>query len=100
MRHRSEDKADVIERRLIKAGAEIENYTSYDYILINDKLVESIEILQAIVVSERLLRSGHSLSASEQKIVDLADRHRLVNVRDRVLPILSSFSAGAPPARS
>lgn len=100
LRHRSEDKADVIERRLIKAGAEIENYTSYDYILINDKLVESIEILQAIVVSERLLRSGHSLSASEQKIVDLADRHRLVNVRDRVLPILSSFSAGAPPARS
>ncbi len=58
LRHRSEDKADVIERRLVKAGAEIENYISYDYILINDKLVESIEILQAIVVSERLRRAG------------------------------------------
>jgi guanylate kinase len=100
LRHRSEDKADVIERRLIKAGGEIENYTSYDYILINDKLVESIEILQAIVVSERLHRSGHALSSSEQKIVELADRHRLANVRDRVLPILSSFSAGSSPARS
>jgi len=100
LRHRSEDKADVIERRLIKAGGEIENYTSYDYILINDKLVESIEILQAIVVSERLHGSGHALSSSEQKIVELADRHRLANVRDRVLPILSSFSAGSSPAHS
>jgi guanylate kinase len=100
LRHRSEDKADVIERRLVKAGAEIENYTSYDYILINDKLVESIEILQAIVLSERLRRPGHVLTPSDQKTLELADRHRLVNVKDRVLPILSSFSAAAPPART
>jgi guanylate kinase len=100
LRHRSEDAADVIERRLVKAGGEIENYDKYDYILINDKLDESSEILQAIVVSERLRQSALPLSPPEQKIMDLANRHRLANVKDRVLPILLSFSAAAPPARS
>ena len=95
LRKRSEDAEEVIARRLVAASREIENYDKYDYILINDDLEESIDSLEAIVLSERLRRSASPLSAEETKIVELADRHRLANVRDRVGPILASF--GAPP---
>jgi|SRR5579862_172381 len=99
LRNRSEDAEDVISRRLVTARREIENYDKYDYILINDKLVESIESLQAIVLSERLRRSRAALSPGEKKIVELADRHRLENVRERIAPILESFGALPPSAR-
>jgi len=98
LRKRSEDAEDVIHRRLVTASREIENYDKYDYILINDDLEESIDSLEAIVLSERLSRSQSPLSAEEKKIVELADRHRLANVRDRVGPILASFSTPPPSA--
>lgn len=99
LRNRSEDAEDVINRRLVTASREIENYDKYDYILINDKLEESIESLQAIVLSERLRRSRPALSPGEKKIMELADRHRLENVRERIAPILESFGALPPSAR-
>jgi guanylate kinase len=98
LRKRSEDAEEVIARRLLTATREIGNYDKYDYILINDDLEESIESLQSIVQSERLLRSGETLSPAQQKIVELADRHRLANVRDRVRPILASFGNLPPSA--
>jgi guanylate kinase len=99
LRKRSEDAEAVIGRRLATAGREIKNYNKYDYILINDKLEESIESLQAIVLSERLRRSRSPLSEGEKRIVELADGHRLANVRDRLGPILDSFGEGPPSAR-
>lgn len=91
LRKRGEDRDDVIERRVAAATREIENYDRYNYILINDHLEDSIEILQAIVRSERLLRAGRPLSGDESEIVKLADCCRLANVRERVKPILDSF---------
>jgi guanylate kinase len=91
LRKRSEDREEVIQRRLLTASLEIENYDRYNYILVNDHLEESIEFLQAIVLSERLLRSGQPLSEDERKIVSQADCCRLDNVRDRLKPILDSF---------
>jgi len=99
LRKRSEDAEAVIVRRLLAASREIENYDKYDYILINDDLEESIDSLEAIVLAERLRRSQAPLSAEDKKIVDLADRHRLANVRDRVGPILGSFGTLPPSAR-
>jgi guanylate kinase len=99
LRKRSEDAEEVIARRLIAASREIENYDKYDYILINDDLEESIDSLEAIVLSERLLRSNSPLSADEKKIVELADRQRLANIRNRVEPILDSFGTLPPSAR-
>jgi len=99
LRKRSEDAESVIGRRLATAGREIENYNKYDYILINDDLDESIENLQAIVLSERLRRSRSPLTEGEKRIVELADRHRLANVRDRLGPTLDSFRALPPSAR-
>jgi guanylate kinase len=100
LRKRSEDAAKVIEKRLVKAGVEIENYSKYDYILINDKLEESSEILQAIVLGERALNSGRELSAAERETVNRADRQRRANVEERVAPILASFRTPAPSAHS
>ncbi len=100
LRKRGEDSDEVIDRRLDAARREIENYDKYDYILINDKLEESSDSLQAIVLSERLSRSKSALSTDDQKIVDLADRQRLANMRNRVVPILASFRTLPPSARS
>src|ERR1700722_52804 len=99
LRKRSEDREEVIQRRLITASHEIENYDRYNYILVNDHLEESIEILQAIVRSERLLRAGRSLSEDEAKIVSLADCCRLANVRERLKPILDSFTISSELGR-
>jgi guanylate kinase len=105
LRNRSEDPEEVIERRLIAARREIENYDKYDYILINDNLNDSIESLQAIVQAHRLARSGRSLSNSsgadeENKIVALAERCRLANAQDRIQPILASFGPSVPSVPS
>jgi len=91
LRKRGEDREEVIQVRLIMAAGEIQNYHRYDYILINDLLEESSRNLKAIVRSERLRRSGKTLSDSEAETVGLADRCRLSNVRERVKRILDSF---------
>jgi guanylate kinase len=91
LRKRSEDSEEVIERRLETATREIENYRRYNYILVNDQLEDSIELLRAIVRGERLLRAGPELSEEETKIVAIAERCRLANMRDRIKRILDSF---------
>jgi guanylate kinase len=91
LRKRSEDREEVIQRRLETATREIENYQRYNYILVNDQLEESIKRLRAIVRGERLLRSGDTLSDEQAEIVAQANACRLRNVGDRVRPILDSF---------
>jgi len=92
LRARGEDSEQVIQRRLVTASREIENYDKYDYILVNDRLDESIKSLQDIVRSERLRRSGGPLSGQQKQMLASADRCRLSNIRDRVQPILASFA--------
>lgn len=96
LRKRSEDREEVIQRRLQTATREIENYPRYNYILVNDQLEESIKCLRAIVRGERLVRSGDTLTDDQAKIVATANSCRLANVRDRVQPILDSFRATVP----
>jgi guanylate kinase len=95
LRKRSEDSEDVIQRRLVTATREIENYDKYDYILVNDRLEDSVECLQAVVHSERLRRAGMTLSEAESKEVAMAERCRLSNIRERIQPILASFAPSA-----
>jgi guanylate kinase len=97
LRKRSEDSEEVIERRLETATREIENYRRYNYILVNDQLEDSVELLRAIVRGERLLRAGPELAEEEAKIVAIAERCRLANMRDRITRILDSFR---PPGDS
>jgi guanylate kinase len=95
LRNRSLDAEPVIQRRLVTASREIENYEKYDYILVNDRLEESIDGLAAILLAERLNRSAAPQSAIDAQILAKAERFRLVHVRDRLQPILASFAAAA-----
>jgi guanylate kinase len=100
LRTRSLDAEDVIQRRLVTASREIENYDKYDYILVNDRLEESIDALKSILLAERLKRSGAQevrRSADETNLMVRAERCRLNNVRERVQPILASFENAAAP---
>ena len=97
LRHRSLDAENVIQRRLVTASREIENYAKYDYILVNDRLEESIEKLRAILVAERFKHSKLPETEDDADSLAIADRCRLNNVRDRVQPILASFAASAAP---
>jgi guanylate kinase len=92
LRSRGLDASDVIDRRLVTASREIENYDKYDYILVNDRLDESVDALKAIVLAERSRRSGATPSAEDSRNLELAERCRLQNIRERVQPILASFA--------
>ncbi len=70
LRARSEDRDDVIERRLREAAEEIRNYDVYDYVLINRDLGESDKVLSAIVRAERVRRT---------------------RIEDQIRPILDTF---------
>jgi guanylate kinase len=101
LRPRTRDKEEVIQRRLVTASREIENYDKYDYILINDRLEESIDALKSILLAERLKRSGAQeqgqRSADDTNLMAKAEHCRLNNVRERLQPILASFEKAAAP---
>ena len=87
LRKRSLDAEDVIQRRLDAATREIENYEKYDYILVNDRLADSVETLNAILLSERLRRAGRP----DADLTAKAETCRLEQIRERLQPILRSF---------
>lgn len=97
LRNRSLDAEEVIQTRLVTATRELKNYDKYDYILINDRLEESVEALTAILLSERVVRTGSSPGA-DSAMKARAEQWRLTRVRDRLEPILASFSV--TPSRS
>ncbi|HZQ91671.1 MAG TPA: guanylate kinase [Terriglobales bacterium] len=97
-RSQAEHVADngVIERRLRTATKEIENYSKYDYILVNDRLEQSTDLLEAIVLSERLQRSGKPLTPEQQSMVETARRLLLPNAQPQIRAILASFRPQEP----
>jgi len=95
LRHRSEDSDAVIQRRLTGARKEIENYPNYDYILVNDRLEQSIAQLKAIVAAERLKRSHAPNSPDGAAVLAMAESCLLPNVRQRAQQILTSFQVPA-----
>lgn len=91
LRHRSQDSESVIQRRLEGASREIENYRKYDYILVNERLEDSVNALESILLSERLKRKGKTDAA----LSAIAERYRLENICERLQPILQSFGKTA-----
>ena len=51
---RKSDSPEEIEKRLKKAREEIENYTMYDYLIINDDFDKALERLKAIIIASRI----------------------------------------------
>jgi guanylate kinase len=87
LRERGQDSEEKIQKRLDEASREIENYGKYDYILVNDRLDDSVNALEAILLSERLQRQGRT----DPALSATAEKYRLRNVRERLQPILQSF---------
>jgi guanylate kinase len=56
LRDRSEDREEVIDRRLREAAEEIRNYTSYDYVVVNGEVEAAADTLASIVKAERARR--------------------------------------------
>ncbi len=92
LRNRGLDSEEVIRRRLDTARREIENYSKYDYILVNNLLEQSADQLRDIVLAERILRSGTKPSEEEAQRVATAQACRLERAREQVQPILASFN--------
>jgi guanylate kinase len=99
LRNRGQDSEEEIRRRLDTARREIEQYTKYDYILVNDKIEQSTDELKAIVLAERLRRSGRKLAKEESRLVAVAQTCRLEQAQERVQPILASFVPQATQGR-
>lgn len=100
-RSRSEgvNSEETIRRRLDTARREIENYPNYDYILINDRLEESVDRLQAIVLGERVRRSGKPPCAEEKRYLETAEKCLKAKMEDKIKGILDSFDNPPPPEK-
>jgi guanylate kinase len=53
LRDRGEDKADVIERRLRNARAEVRQAPKFEYLIVNDKLDRAVLELESIILASR-----------------------------------------------
>jgi guanylate kinase len=56
LHRRAEDNEETIAKRLKNAAAEIEQWRSYDYVIVNDDLDRAYDAVLAIVKAERLRR--------------------------------------------
>ena len=68
LRGRGQDSEEAIKRRLNRAQQEIQRYTEYDFLVVNDDVVRSGREVQAITVGARCLRS--CLSERARKILE------------------------------
>lgn len=70
LRSRGQDSDEVVQRRLREAAEEIRNYYRYDYVLVNQDVGASVDILMSIVK---------------------ATRSRRDRMEDQIRPILETF---------
>ena len=89
---------EVIIRRLNTARREIENYPNYDYILINDRLEQSVDQLQAIVLGERIRRSGNLQSTDEKRYLETAEKCLKSHMENEIKGVLHSFDESSSVA--
>ena len=61
---RGQDSAEVVERRMADARAEMSHYLEYDYLVINDDFDTALAELRAIVAAERLRQPRQTIRLS------------------------------------
>ena len=81
----------IIQRRLHGASREIENYSQYDYILVNEKVEPAIDILQAIVMAERLRHTEGPRRAEDECALATAEMAERRYMMEQVQTILATF---------
>tara|TARA_R110002096_G_scaffold74746_4_gene176948 strand:- start:9814 stop:10458 length:645 start_codon:yes stop_codon:yes gene_type:complete len=66
---RGQDSAEVVAHRMSKSKGEISHWKEYEYLIVNDDLQQSFEVLKSILVSERTKRiRRHDLKAHVDKL--------------------------------
>ncbi len=90
----------IIQRRLQTASQEIENFCQYDYILVNDRLEESIDTLTSIVEAERLRRSHQAPTSRDLQVLAAADRALRPRMLPQVEAVLATFDLSRFPSVS
>jgi len=81
----------IIRRRLQEATREIENYSQYDYILVNEKVESAIDILQAIVKAERVKRSPEPPRSSAAQVLATAELAERPHMMKQLQAVLATF---------
>ena len=81
----------ILQRRLQEASREIENYSQYDYILVNEKVESAIDILQAIVKAERLNRCNFARRPEDDLVLATAKLAERPQMMEQVQTILATF---------
>ena len=89
------DEAEVY-RRLSSARKEIENYSEYGYILVNDMLDRAVAQLEAIVQAERFYRNDEPIAFRERRVLEVAAGCLQANSYERIKPVLDAFKIGQP----
>ena len=56
LERRAQDSEGTIEKRLRNARKEMEHYSEYDYVLVNEDLEQSVQMVRSILASARLQR--------------------------------------------
>lgn len=98
LRHRGQDSEAAMETRLRDASREIAAYNKYDYLLLNDRLEDSVERLSAIVETERARARGprpEENEAAQRRREELAAQCRREEAARRIEPVLRSFGVAA-----
>ena len=88
---------DIIQRRLQTATREIENFFQYDYILVNDRLEQSIDVLKSIVEAERLKGSAAAGTAKDEAMLAIAHGALRTQMLHQVQTILATFDLSRLP---
>lgn len=93
LRRRGEDAEDVIQRRVRSAVDEIQGYSQYDYVIVNDQVDEAAEKLLSIVLAARW-KSEHPDEEPSGEVCrwfEISGTCRTRNAQARVGPILDTF---------
>jgi guanylate kinase len=53
LQKRDSESASLQAQRLLVARQELEHYTAYDYVVINDQLDDAVQTMRAIILAER-----------------------------------------------
>jgi guanylate kinase len=69
LERRAEDSQETIDKRLVNARHEIQRWTSYDYVLVNDDLQQTYKQVLTILAAERLRRGR-----AQEAITSFVDR--------------------------
>ena len=88
---------EIIQRRLQTATREIENFSQYDYILVNDRLEQSIDVLKSIVEAERWNRSPSAATAKDDAMLAIAHGALRTQMLHQVQTILATFDLSRLP---